>query len=158
MTNRDPSGGHTSQQPNPHSRRRTRGDYERGLPGYHDPTAGFGGAAPARSALTLRAVLAGFGLVFCTVAAVVMIKAELVAFSVVLAPVVAKPRPPTALLSWQQEQYLTALDLRSFHAPQQHGGVVAGLRPVEGLAKGFHPSTHTRPGGPRPTTGQVWPL
>jgi hypothetical protein len=44
--------------------RRTRADYERGLPGYHDPTAGFGGAAPALSALTLRAVLAVFGLVF----------------------------------------------------------------------------------------------
>ena len=45
-------------------KRRTRADYEQGLPDYHDPTAGFGGAAPARSALTLRAVLAVFGLVF----------------------------------------------------------------------------------------------
>jgi hypothetical protein len=44
-------------------RRRTRADYERGLPGYHDPTAGFGGSSPARSALTLRALLAVFGLV-----------------------------------------------------------------------------------------------
>jgi hypothetical protein len=42
--------------------RRTREDYERGLPDYHDPTAGFGGAAPTYSALTLRAVLATFGL------------------------------------------------------------------------------------------------
>jgi hypothetical protein len=84
MTNRDPSGGHTPEQSNPHPRRRTRSDYERGLPGYHDPTARFGGAAPARSALTLRAVLAGFGLVFCTGAAVLMIKAKLVAFGVVL--------------------------------------------------------------------------
>jgi len=33
------------------------------LPGYHDPTAGVGGSTPARSALTLRAVLALFGLV-----------------------------------------------------------------------------------------------
>lgn len=41
---------------------RTRADYERGLPDYHDPTAGFGGAAPTYSALTLRAVLAAFGL------------------------------------------------------------------------------------------------
>lgn len=32
---------------------------------YHDPTAGFAGAAPARSALTLRLVLATFGLVSC---------------------------------------------------------------------------------------------
>ncbi|MGH4017049.1 MAG: hypothetical protein ACRDSL_24605 [Pseudonocardiaceae bacterium] len=42
-----------SQQESSH-RRRTRADYERGLPGYHDPTAGFGGASPALSALTLR--------------------------------------------------------------------------------------------------------
>lgn len=48
---------------------RTRADYERGLPGYHDPTARLGGATPALSALTLRAVLAGFGLVFCAGAA-----------------------------------------------------------------------------------------
>ena len=63
--------------------RRTRADYERGLPGYHDPTAGVGGVAPARSALTLRAVLAGFGLVFCAVGAVIMITAKLVALGVV---------------------------------------------------------------------------
>lgn len=30
---------------------------------YHDPTAGIGGAAPARSALTVRLILAGFGVV-----------------------------------------------------------------------------------------------
>ncbi|HEY4631137.1 MAG TPA: DUF6343 family protein [Blastococcus sp.] len=48
----------------PH-RRRSREDYERGLPDYHDPTAGFGGAAPARSALTLRLILAVFGLLVC---------------------------------------------------------------------------------------------
>jgi hypothetical protein len=40
--------------------------YHRGLPGYHDPTAGIGGAAPATSALTLRLWLAVFGLVICT--------------------------------------------------------------------------------------------
>jgi hypothetical protein len=49
---------------------RRREDYEHGLPGYHDPTAGIGGAAPARSALTLRLWLAAFGLLFCAVAAV----------------------------------------------------------------------------------------
>jgi hypothetical protein len=43
---------------------RRRKEYERGLEDYHDPTAGIGGASPARSALTLRAVLAAFGLVF----------------------------------------------------------------------------------------------
>jgi hypothetical protein len=48
---------------------RRRKEYEQGLDDYHDPTAGFGGAPPARSALTLRAVLAAFGLVFCAGAA-----------------------------------------------------------------------------------------
>jgi hypothetical protein len=50
--------------------RRRRAEYARGLPDYHGPTAGFGGAAPAQSALTLRAWLAGFGLVACIVGAV----------------------------------------------------------------------------------------
>ena len=40
--------------------------YRRGLPGYHDPTAGIGGAPPAISALRLRLYLAVFGLVSCT--------------------------------------------------------------------------------------------
>ncbi|MGH3565690.1 MAG: hypothetical protein ACRDRH_06590 [Pseudonocardia sp.] len=48
------------------SERPPRAHYRRGLPDHHDPTAGFGGAAPARSALTLRALLAAFGLVFST--------------------------------------------------------------------------------------------
>jgi len=55
--------------PDPADDPRRRG-YREGLPGYHDPTAGFGGAAPARSALTLRAWLAGFGVVACVVGAV----------------------------------------------------------------------------------------
>ena len=33
----------------------------RARPGYHDPTHGIGGAPPARSALTLRLVLAAVG-------------------------------------------------------------------------------------------------
>ncbi len=45
--------------------RRTRGP---GPSGYHDPTAGWAGAPPARSALTLRLVLASFGLVVCGLA------------------------------------------------------------------------------------------
>ena len=48
----------------PHGHR-SRKDYEQGLPDYHDPTAGFAGAPPARSALTLRLILALFGLVVC---------------------------------------------------------------------------------------------
>jgi Family of unknown function (DUF6343) len=46
------------------------GRYRSGLPGYHDPTAGIGGAAPAQSALTLRLWLAVFGLVVCTAFAI----------------------------------------------------------------------------------------
>jgi hypothetical protein len=49
-----------------------KGRYRRGLPGYHDPTAGIGGAAPATSALTLRLWLAVFGLVICTAFAIWM--------------------------------------------------------------------------------------
>ena len=44
--------------------------YRKGLPGYHDPTAGIGGAAPALSALTLRLCLAGFGMFACTALAI----------------------------------------------------------------------------------------
>lgn len=36
---------------------------------YHDPTAGFAGAPPARSALTLRLILASFGLIVCALGA-----------------------------------------------------------------------------------------
>lgn len=50
--------------------KRTREDYERGLPGYHDPTAGMGGTTPGLSALTFRIVLAAFGVVMATIAAV----------------------------------------------------------------------------------------
>jgi len=49
-------------------RHRTRADYERGLPDYHDPTAGIGGAAPTYSALTLRIVLASVSILFCLAA------------------------------------------------------------------------------------------
>jgi hypothetical protein len=38
---------------------------------YHDPLAGFGGAPPAYSALTLRLVLATFGVVVCCAGAVI---------------------------------------------------------------------------------------
>jgi Flp pilus assembly protein TadB len=77
-----------SQQEN-RRRKRSREDYERGLPDYHDPTAGFGGAPPAYSALTLRAVLAGFGLVFCAVAAALVIMAGLTVLGVALAVLAA---------------------------------------------------------------------
>ncbi|TFV92813.1 hypothetical protein E4P40_01545 [Blastococcus sp. CT_GayMR20] len=58
-------------------RPRSREDYEQGLPDHHDPTAGFGGAAPARSALTLRLVLAGFGLVVCVAGGIIFLAAGL---------------------------------------------------------------------------------
>jgi membrane protein implicated in regulation of membrane protease activity len=58
-------------------RPRSREEYERGLPDHHDPTAGIGGAAPAQSALTLRLVLAAFGLVVCLGAAVLWLVIDL---------------------------------------------------------------------------------
>ena len=62
-----------------------RPDYSQGLPDHHDPTAGIGGAAPAQSALTLRLVLAVFGLVLCTVFGVLVLRTEApAAFAVVL--------------------------------------------------------------------------
>jgi hypothetical protein len=64
--------------------RRTRKDYEQGRPGYHDPTAGIGGSTPAQSALTLRAGLAGFGLVVCALGAVIAQQFGLTWFVVVL--------------------------------------------------------------------------
>jgi Flp pilus assembly protein TadB len=65
--------------------KRSREEYERGLAGYHDPTSGFGGSTPARSALTLRLWLAGFGAVFCAVAAVLSWRADLTGIAIVLA-------------------------------------------------------------------------
>ena len=60
-------------------------DYARGLPDHHDPTAGFAGAAPAQSALTLRLILAVFGLVVCLAGGVVVLLSPLPAwFGVVL--------------------------------------------------------------------------
>jgi hypothetical protein len=52
-----------------------RPDYERGLPDHHDPTAGFGGAPPAQSALTLRLVLASFGVLVCLAGGVIALVA-----------------------------------------------------------------------------------
>ena len=67
--------------------------YRKGLPGYHDPTAGIGGAAPAYSALTLRLVLAAFGLLSCTalVIGLLVIRAPIafVVVSVILAATAA---------------------------------------------------------------------
>ena len=52
---------------------RTPGDEEdRGRDDYHDPTASWAGAPPARSALTLRLVLAVFGVIACCAVAVVL--------------------------------------------------------------------------------------
>jgi len=59
-------------------RPRSREDYERGLPDHHDPTAGFAGAPPARSALTLRLILAIFGLVVCVVGGFVLLAVDAV--------------------------------------------------------------------------------
>jgi hypothetical protein len=68
---------------------RGRGERERfarGMPGYHDPTAGIGGAPPAQSPLTLRLVLATFGLVVCTGGAILLgLAGAPVGFTVVVA-------------------------------------------------------------------------
>jgi hypothetical protein len=52
-------------------------------PDYHDPTAGFGGAPPARSALTLRAVLAVFGFVVMTGLGVIALLRDATALAVI---------------------------------------------------------------------------
>jgi Flp pilus assembly protein TadB len=56
----------------------------RARPGYHDPTSGMWGAAPTRSALTLRLVLAAFGLVVCLAGCVTAVILDLAAIAVVL--------------------------------------------------------------------------
>jgi hypothetical protein len=66
-----------------------RSDRSAARPGYHDPTAGIAGAAPARSALTLRAVLAAFGIVTCAVAVVIFLVLGLPAWLVVVFAVAA---------------------------------------------------------------------
>jgi hypothetical protein len=50
-----------------------RGREELAREDYHDPFAGFAGAPPARSALTLRLVLACFGLVICSLGATALV-------------------------------------------------------------------------------------
>lgn len=69
--------------------RRTRQEYERGLPDHHDPTGGLGGAPPALSALTLRLWLAGFGVLTCTAGAVAAALLGVVWLTVVLAVLAA---------------------------------------------------------------------
>ncbi|RZT85842.1 hypothetical protein EV383_2729 [Pseudonocardia sediminis] len=66
---RDPN-----EEPRPTTTPDRRAAYREGLPGYHDPTAGFDGSTPARSALTLRAALAAFGLVAGVVGAVLIFR------------------------------------------------------------------------------------
>ena len=59
---------------------------DKGREGYHDPFAGAAGAAPARSALTLRIVLATFGLLVCGAGAAVLWVVDVpAAFSVIAA-------------------------------------------------------------------------
>jgi fatty acid desaturase len=69
--------------------RRSRKDYEQGLPDHHDPTAGFAGAPRARSALTLRLVLAVFGLVVCAVGGVGFLAAGMPVWTAVVLFVLA---------------------------------------------------------------------
>ena len=62
---------------------------DRGRPHHHDPTSRWGGEAPAYSALTLRLVLASFGLVVCVVGAVVFALAAVPVWLIVAAAVLA---------------------------------------------------------------------
>jgi hypothetical protein len=63
-----------------------KGNDRKGREGYHDPFAGIAGAAPARSALTLRIVLATFGLLVCAAGAVVLWADDIpVAFPIIAA-------------------------------------------------------------------------
>jgi Flp pilus assembly protein TadB len=60
--------------------------FAHGLPGYHDPLAGFGGPPPTLNALTLRLVLAIFALAVCAVGTVLLAVAGApVGFTVVVA-------------------------------------------------------------------------
>jgi hypothetical protein len=59
--------------PDDPGKRPRRGREEQAREDYHDPFAGFAGAPPARSALTLRLVLAGFGLVACSLGAAALL-------------------------------------------------------------------------------------
>jgi hypothetical protein len=61
--------GNSGRSPGRHSR----GREELAREDYHDPFAGFAGAAPARSALTLRLVLASFGVVVCSLGAAALL-------------------------------------------------------------------------------------
>lgn len=60
-----------------------------GRPDHHDPTAGFGGAPPAHSALTLRIILAAFGVCVCTAGAVAAALLDQIPWCVVLAVLAA---------------------------------------------------------------------
>ena len=64
-------------------------DYSKGLPDHHDPTAGIGGAPPAQSALTLRLVLAAFGLVVCLGGGILWLAAGLPVWAAVVLFVLA---------------------------------------------------------------------
>lgn len=83
MVNRRAAVGQRDRVPSEH---RPRGREELAREDYHDPFAGFAGAPPARSALTLRLVLAGIGLVICSLGAVAcIIIADVPVFAGILA-------------------------------------------------------------------------
>jgi hypothetical protein len=62
---------------------------KKGRRGYHDPTYELGGAAPAQSALTLRLVLASFGLVLFGGGAVVLALMKVPAWQVIVLALLA---------------------------------------------------------------------
>src|SRR6478609_5389188 len=62
---------------------------EQGLPDHHNPFGGIGGAAPARSALSLRLALAAFGLVLSLAGAITLWFAHVPLVFVVLLALIA---------------------------------------------------------------------
>lgn len=79
-------------------------DYRAGRPDYHDPLAGFGGAPPAQSALTLRLVLACFGLVVCGAGAGLAIVLGAVGFGIFLAVLAAAALVDIGVISYRKSR------------------------------------------------------
>jgi len=79
-------------------------NYRAGLPDYHDPRAGFGGAPPAQSALTLRLVLAAFGLIVCGAGAGWAIVLGAVGFGIFLAVLAAAALVDLAVIIFRKSR------------------------------------------------------
>lgn len=79
-------------------------NYGAGLPDHHDPLAGFGGAPPAQSALTLRLVLAVFGVIVCGAGAGWAITLGAVGFGIFLAVLAAAAIVDVAVIVFRKSR------------------------------------------------------